>query len=237
MAKPQVDASHSPSSPWSPTITAVRAAKKTAKGTTGWALASKAAMAVAAPTAHALQVARSSQRTNTARRPAPASAVSHHLAAKMAAQRPPSAGAQLAKTRIATSRAKKVDLPGQGEPRLRDRQRGVGGGPLALLVAVDPRHREADEDAEDHGAHRPRDAELEPEDPRGQDDRQDVDRRARVEEGRRRSESGARACRCRRTAAAPCTSRPRERCRRPTPRRRPEAVAPRAPGSAARRPG
>ena len=60
-----------------------------------------------------------------------------------------------------------------------------------FLLAVDQVHEQADDDAERHGSDRPSNAELQAQNPGGQDDRQDVDRRAGVEKCRRRAQARA----------------------------------------------
>ena len=63
--------------------------------------------------------------------------------------------------------------------------------PLGLLAPEKERHQDSHDHREEHRSDCPCQAELQAEDTRGQDHREDVDRRARVEEGRCRAEAGS----------------------------------------------
>ena len=64
---------------------------------------------------------------------------------------------------------------------------------LAFVAAEDQVHQQADHHAEHHRAHGPRQPDVRTQHPRGQDDRQGVDRRPGVEEGRGRPDARAHA--------------------------------------------
>jgi hypothetical protein len=97
-----------------------------------------------------------------------------------------------------------------------------------LLVAEDEVHQEPDHRRRTRWRRRPARCPTRPQDARREDDGEHVDRRPRVQEGRRGAEARRPACGCWRRAAARCTSTPRGCCRRRRPPGRPRSSGARA---------